>query len=300
MSEARKKPVSGSAGGDSEQIHRHPDISEKERLERRLTDLLLQNPETPDSEELDALLDRLDEADPLPRSEVFDTEKSLARFHEKYAALFDAVEAEAAANVPAAPEKRHFRFFKLFPVAAVLVLLVGAASAQAFSLDIFSAIARWTAEIFRMQAEEVPYAVITANPLSEGGSISCDSLEAAAETFGITAPLAPRWVPERFSLTGVAAENMPGGVLIYADYKSGDGFLQIRFEEADTVDFSSLEKENTSVTAFLCAGITHYIIFDMGYQKAIWQNGELECRISGNVSDDELRDMIDSIYKERD
>ena len=30
--------------------------------------------------------------------------------------------------------------------------------------------------------------------------------------------------------------------------------------------------------------------------KATWQNGELECHMSGNISEQEIKDIIESIY----
>lgn len=298
MSEIRKGPAFGRAGGDSEQIqsHLHSIEDQKERLQDELADLLLQpSEEDIDSDRLDALLAALDEIDPVPEDEVLDTEESLKRFHERYASLFSAVEEPSAEE--ASPEKRRSRFTvsKLAVIAAALVFVLGTV-AQAFGLDIWGAVARWNADMFRFRGEEVPYATVRFDPLEEGETASYDTLEEAVETFGITAPVAPTWLPERFTLTSVDAQNRSGGISICADYECDDGYFQVRYTEKIDLDLRGLEKEDGYMGVYACNKINHYLMSDMERRKAYWQNGELECLMAGTVSEQEIKDIIDSIY----
>lgn len=299
MSDARRDPASGRAGDDSAQIQSHLN-DPREQLQDELADFFFQaDEETFCSEKLDALLDALDAADPLPETEAFDTEKSLERFHEKYAPLFNALNADTAAVPVSSPGKKHSNraLFKLLPIAAVLVLLLGSVTAQAFGWNIFGAIARWTSEIFRMGSDSTPYATIQTNPLAEGEEAYYDTLEEAVEAFGITAPIVPKWIPERFELAEVTAVNKTSGVFICADYMSGDKVLQIRYREKKNSNFSSMEQESNQVEAYSAGEVRHYLLMDMDREKALWQNGELECVIAGNVTRGEMREIIDSIYK---
>lgn len=295
MSEARKEPAFGRAGDDSEQIRSHLDSGEdqKKRLRDELVELLSQEAETIDSDRLDALLSALEEIDPAPKAGAADTEESLKRFHQRHASLFSTVEEPSA---EASPEKKPFRFavFKSAVVAAALVVVLGTV-AQAFGLNLLGAVARWNADVFRFRSKEVPYATVRFDPLEEGETACYDTLEEAVEAFGITAPVAPAWLPERFTLTGVTAENRAGGILIYADYECDDGYFQIRYTEKIELDLRGLEKE-VNVELYSCSGIDHYLMLDMERWKAYWQNGELECRMSGSVSEQEIKDIIDSIY----
>ena len=252
-----------------------------------------------DTEKLDALLDALNEVDPLPETEAFDAGKSLDKFHEKYAPVFSALETKSAATSSSSPAKKHSgrALFKILPIAAVLVLLFGSMTAQAFGLDIFGAIARWTSEIFQLSESSTPHATIGTNPLAEGKEAHYDSLEEALDAFSITAPVAPKWIPDRFELETIIAVNKSGGVLICADYASSGGFLQVRYKEVKNIDFSSLEQENGDVETHFKNGIEHYLLSDMDREKAFWQNGELECQIFGNVSQQEMKDIVDSIYE---
>ena len=44
-------------------------------------------------------------------------------------------------------------------------------------------------------------------------------------------------------------------------------------------------------------GIEHYIMTNNRQINAVWTNKNYECSIGGDISEDELRKMIDSIYE---
>ena len=251
-----------------------------------------------DTERLDALLDALNEVDPIPEADDFDTTKSLERFHEKYDPVFSALEMKSAEMSDLSPTKKHSRhaLFKILPIAAALILLFGTMTAQALGFDIFGAIARWSSEIFHMSSSSTPYATVRTNPLDDGEEAYYDTLEDAIEAFGITESIAPKWMPDRFEITNVWATNQTSGILICADYASSDGYLQVRYREKSNLNFSNLEQEGSDVEAYSSGELKHYLLSDLDRQKAFWQNGELECRISGNVSRQEMRGIVDSIY----
>ncbi len=301
MSEIRKDPAFSGAGESSEQIQGHTSETQIERLQDQLADLLYPSDGGEiDSEALGALLEQLEAVSPLPASLPTDPEEGLKRFRRRYASVIEAADAGAGTGTPAVPEKRHSikPFAKALPFAAALILLLGTMTAQAFGVDMFSAIARWTSEIFRLDGGSVPYAAVMVRPLEEGEEATYESLEEAVAAFGIDAPIVPKEIPERFELVRVTAACHKIGILIYADYESEDGYLQIRYNEAEAQGFSALEKENGDVDSHIVKGIDHRMASDLERQKAIWHNGDFECRITGDVSEQEIKSMIDSIYKE--
>ena len=303
MSEIRRNPAFSGAGEHSERIQGHPvqDGPEFERLHDQLADLLF--PEDGgeiDGEALDALLDRMEEVCPLPASLSTDPEEGLKRFRRRYASVLEAADAETGEEPPAEPEKRRSKkpFAKALPLVAVLILLLGSMTAQAFGLNVFSAIARWTAEVFRLDGGSTPYATVTLHPLEVDEEATYDTLEEAVEAFGIDSPIVPKEIPEGFELVRAWAAHRKTGVLIYAEYKSEDGDLQIRYNETTARKSNAVERENESVDSYFKNGIKHQLTSDLGRWKAIWQNGDFECRITGDVSEQEIMDMIDSIYME--
>lgn len=303
MSEIRGDPAFSGAGERSERIQGHPSESETqiERLQDQLADLLYPSDGGEiDVEALDALLERMEAVSPLPASLSTDPQRGLERFRRRYASVMETAGAGAAAEALSVPRKRHSMkpFAKALPIATALILLFGTVTAQAFGVNVFSAIARWTSEIFRLDGGSTPYATVTLHPLEVGEEAAYDTLEEAVAAFGIDAPIVPKEIPERFELVQVTAACREAGVVIYADYTSETGDLQIRYNEVAAQEFSTLEKENGAVISYDIREIKHRLTSDLGRQKAIWQNGDLECKITGDISDQEIMDMIDSIYME--
>ncbi len=299
MSEIRREPASSGAGESSEQIQGHPE-TQIERLQDQLADLLYPSDGGEiDAEALDALLEQMEAVSPLPASLSTDSEEGLKRFRRRYASV---VEAAAGAKAEASPDPVKRRSIKpiarALPFAAALVLLFGTMTAQALGVNVFSTIARWTAEIFRLDGGSVPYDTVTARPLEVGEEAAYESLETAVEAFGINAPIVPKEIPERFELVEVQAVQRELGALIYAEFKSEDGTFQVRYNEAKAQELNTLERETGVVVSYDMGGIKHGLVSDLGRQKATWQNGDFECKISGDISEQEIINMIDSIYRE--
>lgn len=98
-------------------------------------------------------------------------------------------------------------------------------------------------------------------------------------------------------MSEITAINAGSGLFISIDYTCDNGFLQMRFRE--TIDNTSVfEREKTNPEIITDSGISHYISFDLDRYEVYWQNGEIECRMSGTISKEELREIITSIYGE--
>lgn len=267
-----------------------------------------------DADRLEQMLAQLKAADPA--QDTLDTQESLKQFRLEYAPLFERTEtvpapqaADAAGEgmglgaEDSARDHRHPRLLR-FPAktAGIIaaVLICGSVFAQACGVDIWGTIARLTSETFRFEKIETPYAEVTVYPIAEGETAYYDSLQAAEEAFGITDPLAPAWVPERFGEPEVYAEYKASGVYIYADYAEGEDFLTIRFNESARAAQRTVEKDSTPDSSYIRGGVTHHIVADGDFVKITWSNGTFECRITGSIIEEEAREIVDSIYKERD
>lgn len=301
MSDARKNPAFGNADDTSMQIQSHPE-EKLEQLRDKLADYIAEvDEESFDCDTLDAMLDELETLDPMP--EFSDDMESLARFHQKRAAKAAAESAPTAAMISTSSSKKRSArsWLKILPVAAILVLLLGSVMAQAFGLsDLFSFI-RWDSEVFQVGGEAVPHATITKMPLEEGEQATYDTLQEALDAFGIKEKLAPTELPERFELTRVRAHNKYGDINIYADYVDSideEGFLSIRYCEI-TSDTSGFEHSNPHVNYQKINGIKHFVMPELERHKAYWQNGEVACYLDGTVSQEEMAQIIESIYEEK-
>ena len=90
--------------------------------------------------------------------------------------------------------------------------------------------------------------------------------------------------------------------MFYAIYRVPNGkmYIAIRHKtenNQETAPFSEIEKNEDNVSLYEAGGITHHIMSDVTMNKAVWQNGEWECSITGDITRDDLTAMIDSIYE---
>lgn len=293
MSESRQSGPCGGKDRDMTQIYQH--LRSKDPSE--LTDELAALTEDAangkcDLELIDAYLEILDEKAPL--SFEADPQEALSAFHEKHGLL------ETETSAPRRRRPRSPRFPLKAAASFAAVLLCGSMLAQAYGINIWGTIARVTSETFRMEKAEVPYAEVTTHPIAQGESAEYDSLLEAVEAFGITAPIAPTWIPERFGTSAIYATRETSGVCIYADYETEDSFLSIRFNESSRATQRTVEKDSAPDTSYFRNEINHHIVIDQSLAKITWSNGVFECRISGNITAEEARKIIDSIYEECD
>ena len=187
-------------------------------------------------------------------------------------------------------------------IAAILaaLLLATTITASAFGYDIWKVIAEWTRESFAFTSNEInnnesQQSVNTKSPGSHASAYS--SLQEALDDYGIVDTSAPTWIPERFSLDSVSANAVPGFIDIGAYYSSEDTVLIINILDYKNQpqQFAQWEKDNIDPIVYEKDGTTYYLMTNMGKQKAVWITGSCECSITGDISEDELISIIDSI-----
>lgn len=305
MSENHCRPVCGADGGKAQKYERLKGKS-IERLTDEYTALLRRAASGDiDLELTRAYLDAMDEKEPIPFA--LEETATYERFAEKHAAMLEELDRpvqsmELHASEQQRPVEKRSRgaLRRAVPVAAAAALILGTMiSAQAMGVDVFGKIARWTEETFHFSSVEQA-AVITKYPLAEGERMTFETLEDAVDAFGITAPIVPKRIPDGLSLTGVTALYNASGIEIYAAYE-GDGdaeLFAVDYREVAAGGETIVEKDASSVGLYERNGIGHYLITDKGCEKAIWQNGELECFMAGMIARQEMREIIDSIYEE--
>lgn len=275
----------------------HDDQSREEV--RRLEDDFFDWFETADAEELeggtlDGFLEELERVDPLPGS--FDPEKSLADFHEKYAALLE----------PQSRGRRQNRMSRraFWAVAAVIAVLASMVTVQAFGMDIFGFFGRWTDERFTFtgSADKAGYQEKDRNyPFAEGETAEFSTLDEALEAFRINLPLVPHWFPERFGELEVIGSVMPSGMLIFASSGEGEQFLTVEYSEfGEDGPAVVVEKDKNETIVYETNGMRHYIVTDHGDCRAAWTVDNILCIICAPITVEEMERIIGSIYSDID
>lgn len=175
----------------------------------------------------------------------------------------------------------------LTATAAVLaILLVGSVTAQAFGLNIWEAVVRWTQETFQFGEwgnpnVDIPYA----------------SIQEAIEKGNVPRFLVPTWIPDGYEMVEITVDRSPVAKKYGAKYTKGDQFLTITVRDyLDNVPVY-VEQSDGLVEEYEVAGVTYYLFENYDVVKAVWIVDSYECYISGNVTIEELKQMIDSIVK---
>lgn len=301
MSDARKTPETDSAENRLEQILQHPERTSDSagQLRDRLADLIFSTDEESfDPATLDALLAELDQADPLPEGAVPDPRKSLEEFHRRLdgEGTTNPVGPDFHSSFKKIPGKKTFR--KLFPIAAILVILVCLMMPTASGETIAQEIGRWTLEQFQLTGDDDNYAVIRNRPLAEGESKEYATPQEMLADFGIDAKILPNWVPERLGVPTVQADDSTYSVYLSVNYNTEDEFLRIYYSELLPQNVGSIEKDYRDADVKRINDVAHHIIKHDEITKMVWENGELECHITGNLPWEEMEQVLYSVYED--
>jgi len=175
-------------------------------------------------------------------------------------------------------------------VAAVLVVLL---CGTAFGWNFFQAVADWTEETFYFltgQTEKVPENQSALNLLKL-------SVEKKTDT-----PAVPKWAPAGTERNDLPKETgRTDRFSVFASYTIEDREFTILIIIHDTppeIYTITYQKNSEIEEEYLAGGITHYIMGNTETLSVMWLNGCVEGHIQGELTVEELRQMIDSIYEE--
>jgi hypothetical protein len=199
------------------------------------------------------------------------------------------------------PVSKKHRLPRAFLIAAVLTLIL-ATAASSSRFDFFGQFTRWTAETFSFDTHETEFAEMTKQPLGYREKREYESIQALCDDFGITAPLFPTWVPERFGEPTVMAMDNAACISFQVNYGTENDYLHLRAYEI-TSNMRDTEIDTYSADCELIHGIKYYYVSDdnadrgFSLEKVAWQNGQFECKLYGTTTRDEMKQIICSIYE---
>lgn len=121
------------------------------------------------------------------------------------------------------------------------------------------------------------------------------TLEEALNDYGITG-MDPKWMPDGSIIQTVDVSPTQSLLMIVGVYLCGDDAILVSVSryETEKPDTESQKSEKTENT-YESGGNIYTLAFNYEFAKAVWSDGMLSVTISGNLSEQELKRIIDSI-----
>ncbi len=280
-----------------------------------LEKLLLQDFQDPESGE-----DRMEQlyyaaqllAERTPGSNA-DTDRAWADFQEKYLPFAEARSAHyedgAIPSSDAAPGRRpsHLRKWSvrgILAAAALAILLLSVSvAAAAGGHSLWKLLARWTDDDMSIAPGQIiPAEEDTIRIPEEGREYA--TLQEAVDDCGLARPMVPQWLPEGFEQVELVVETgFPGSVIFQAIYDREEDHLVVFLEvflpqeEEDNRTYGNFQKDEGDPIPYEAGGVTHLLSTNAGRPASLWSNGPAQGAISGDITMDELKQIIDSIYQ---
>ena len=190
--------------------------------------------------------------------------------------------------------KRHF--FRRVVIVAAVGGCIALPPALGFE-NVFQLIGAWTDDIFLL------------NNVSslEGNEIEADKksvdIEEILGELNYSENIFPTWIPEGFELEKVITNEfvLSGKTELRIHYKNGQTRELITFtynvyNSIASGTMTAFEKDANALEEYFVGDVTHYIFENLGKYIAVWNQNNIECAISGDVSLTELKEMLNSIY----
>lgn len=238
---------------------------------------------------LRAYLDVLEEKDPvLPPDH--DPAAQYEKFREDHAELFDVP--EEMPERPAAP-KRHFPRVRKVLTALAAAFCVVVMVADASGAGVIDRLIEWGAKTFSLQPASGVMELETAD---ENGF---RSLQEALAYYEVEDPAIPTWIPERYAIEEIVILELNDSTIVSGKYTADGQKLFIRtsvpFGEAFVFEKNVIDKE-ASYTAK--NGITFILSENLGDIRAVWDIDGYAYSATGDVTEKEIKQMLDSIWNE--
>lgn len=177
--------------------------------------------------------------------------------------------------------------------AAVFALLVCLPlSANALGLeDLWDIIARWAKETFSFVSGEDTEITEPVPPGEEGFA----SLQDALIKSNRDPSIVPTWIPENYILKSIEKNISPVRESFIAYYIDGDKALKIIVHSLLDSDPNKIEIDGSQGDILIHKDVEYYIFPNETDIQVIWNIGPYECSISGEITIDDTKQMIESI-----
>jgi len=184
--------------------------------------------------------------------------------------------------------RRFVRLKRLGIVAAVFIVFSTLFfSTTALGSSFWQSITQWSRETFGFSNRTTSAHI----------NMELIGLHEALVEHGITELVAPSWIPEGFELIDLIVLELSDKILFMTQLENGNDFLLIQLTYLSHNDGVIYERNDEDVEIYRRNGIDHFILSNMDYLKVVWNNQNIECFFTGDITKGDAQLMINSIYE---
>lgn len=193
------------------------------------------------------------------------------------------------------PKKRPLVWLRRLSAAAAVLAFVflGSLTANAFGFDIWNSVAKWAQETFFFESG----AQTEVDTPSSDEKVPYSSLQDALSRNNEDSSTIPTWIPDGFQLVELEMTSNPLRRKYTALYQNDEAFFKISVQSCIDSDPEQIERSEGFVETYESEGVIYYFFTNYNLTRVAWINGSYECYISGALTIEQLKTMIDSIEK---
>lgn len=283
--------------GESEQILLPRPLRKKSNLQllNEVEAMLSVPAEEMDTDRIEEYLSLLQKKAPV--TEHYDPEEKWAKLEESHPLIFEEEPNSCKSDLAAGARNRHGNrtrrsFSRVFRAAAIAAAAAFCfiITASAMGFQPVQAVLRWAEGIIQIYTN--PSGIME---LPDDDPSEYHSLYEALAANGISTEGLPTWVPRDYAILSVTAKSSDGVIKCVAVYESNRGNIVIRALKIISPDITVAEERDTDAISYQHNQEEFFIVSDRQWMKADWENEGIFFSISGQISEDEIKEMIDSI-----
>lgn len=281
------------------EIGKEYDNLSTEELKEKLKTAFLDSEEITDDtmEELDRLMAELRKREPLDHERsAQESWKVFRQEHREELSQIGVRNQFAGEVMPSQAEsdlrmKRQSRrpLLRVGLVAAVIVVLLFAVTvvAGAKGFDLWGWIPLWESEDLRFATETPEDDVLRDSNIHD--------IRSALNELVITEPVYPSWIPEGFVYSASVIEADP--IFLHELYTNNGQELSITITPSSGADSAVYQREDTFLEEYFTNHTIHYVFQDINHFSVVWNTEHYTVLMIGNLSLEEMKRIIDSVYE---
>ena len=200
----------------------------------------------------------------------------------------DVIEKQSGTKPAVTHSRRGRGFLRIAMVAAAMVVFIIAVSitASAMGYNLWGWMPKWNSELLSFESE---------SPQAEPKNDDLHSIRYALTSLGIDEPLYPTWIPKDLSRTEYVFEEDP--FILHEAYSGNNRFLSITISPITGSETAVYQKAGSNPEEFSINNTVFFIFENTNEITAVWYTESYTTLIVGNITFDEMKQIIDSVYE---